>query len=212
MILESHYLHYLSLLLDGDKEGCSKFINSLLNDGVDVKEIYTNVIKRSMYRIGQLWELDKTTIAKEHQATKITELMISQIYPSILAIPKTGKKVIVTCADKEFHELGARMVSDIFELNGWKSTFLGANIPADELLQTIQETLPDLVAISSNYYINVIRLLKEIEMITEKFPDQKIIVGGQVFSNGNESILDEYKNVKYINCLYMLESYLKENN
>ncbi|MFH0734553.1 MAG: cobalamin-dependent protein [bacterium] len=209
MIFESQYLHYLSLLLEGDKKGCSQIIKSLLDEGIDVKEIYTNVIKRSMYRIGQLWELDKTTIAKEHCATKITELVINQIYPHILSIPKTGNKVIVTCADKEFHELGARMVSDIFELNGWTSTFLGANTPANELLNSIAEIQPELVAISINFYINFIRLVKEIELINERFPNQKIVVGGQAFSNGGESVLSEYQNVTYISCLYTLEDFIK---
>jgi len=184
----------------------------MLESGVPVKEIYTDVIKRSMYRIGQLWENDRTSIAREHQATKITEIMISLIYPYILKVPKIDKKVIVTCTDKEFHELGARMVSDIFELNGWKSIYLGANTPKDELIRLIEEENPDVVAISINFYINIVRLIKEIELISEKFPDLQIVVGGQAFSNGNKELLEKYDNVKYISCLDSLEDFIKEKS
>ncbi len=210
MVLESQYLHYLSALIDGKKDECTRIILSLLDNGVPVKEIYTNVIKRSMYRIGQLWENDRTSIAREHQATKITEIIINIIYPYILKVPKIEKKVIVTCTDKEFHELGARMVSDVFELNGWNSIYLGANTPKDELIKLIEEEKPNLVAISLNFYINIVRLMKEIELINEKFPDLQIIVGGQAFNDGNEEILHKYKNVKYISCLYSLEEFIKE--
>lgn len=212
MVLESQYLHYLSALLDGNKEDCTRIIISMLESGVPVKEIYTDVIKRSMYRIGQLWENDRTSIAREHQATKITEIMISLIYPYILKVPKIDKKVIVTCTDKEFHELGARMVSDIFELNGWKSIYLGANTPKDELIRLIEEENPDVVAISINFYINIVRLIKEIELISEKFPDLQIVVGGQAFSNGNKELLEKYDNVKYISCLDSLEDFIKEKS
>jgi methanogenic corrinoid protein MtbC1 len=184
----------------------------MLESGVPVKEIYTDVIKRSMYRIGQLWENDRTSIAREHQATKITEIMISLIYPYILKVPKIDKKVIVTCTDKEFHELGARMVSDIFELNGWKSIYLGANTPKDELIRLIEEENPDVVAISINFYINIVRLIKEIELISEKCPDLQIVVGGQAFSNGNKELLEKYDNVKYISCLDSLEDFIKEKS
>mgnify|MGYP000979493204 CR=1 FL=1 len=212
MILESQYLHYLAALTDGNKEECTRIILSLLESGVSVKEIYTDVIKRSMYRIGQLWENDRTSIAREHQATKITEIIINLIYPHILSVPKINKKVIVTCTDKEFHELGARMVSDVFELNGWHSIYLGANTPKEELLTLIEEEKPDIVAISLNFYINIVRLMREIEAINEKFPTQKIIVGGQAFSEGKEAILQKFENVKYISCIYTLEDYLKSLN
>ncbi len=212
MILESHYLHYLSALLDGNKEECTRIVITLLESGVPVKEIYTDIIKRSMYRIGQLWENDRTSIAREHQATKITETIISLIYPYILRVPKIDKKVIVTCTDKEFHELGARIVSDIFELNGWHSIFLGANTPKEELVRLIEEEKPDLVALSLNFYINIVRLIKEVELINERFPDLPIIVGGQGLSEGKHEILDKFANVKYISCLDTLEEYIKNNS
>jgi len=210
MILEAYYLHYFSALIEGNKDECSKVINNLLHEKVDIKDIYTQIVKRSMYRIGQMWENDKVNIAVEHRATKITEIIINQIYQYIQAIPKHGKKVVVTCADKEFHELGARMVSDIFELNGWDSTFLGANTPSNELLNIIEEVNPEVVAISINFYINIVRLLKEIEMISERFPEIKIIVGGQAFADGKEDVLANYPNVTFISCLYTLEDLIKQ--
>jgi len=212
LLLESHYLHYMSALLEGDKEGCLRIVHTLLDEGVEVKEIYTGLVKRSMYRIGQLWENDKASIAKEHVATKITELIINVMYPHILVVPKNGKKVIVTCSDKEFHELGARMVSDIFEMNGWESTFLGANTPSENLIEVIEEKKPDIVAISINFYINIVRLIKEIELISEKYPGLQIVIGGQAFSEGKEDVLAKYSNVKYISCIYTLEEYLKNFN
>lgn len=118
MITDAIYYHYLSALLEGNKAECVKIIANLLEKNEDVKEIYTKLFQKSMYRVGYLWEHNRASVANEHRATKITESLLSLVYPKILDIEKVDKKVIITCIDKEFHELGARMVSDYFELMG----------------------------------------------------------------------------------------------
>lgn len=188
MISEANYLHYLSALLDGDKAECTRIVNTLLENNTDIKEIYTKLFQRSMYRIGHLWESNRSSIAEEHIATKITESLLNLVYPRIMETPRNGKKIVITCVDKEFHEIGPRIVSDFFELNGWESIFLGANTPANEVLNIIKDKQPDLVGISNSFYINVLRLVKMIELIIGEFPDQEIIVGGQALADDQNKV------------------------
>ena len=44
--------------------------------------------------------------------------------------------------------MGSRMVAALFENDGWDSTYLGAAVPVDAMLQSIGEQTPDLVALS----------------------------------------------------------------
>ena len=74
MIPEAVYLHYLNALLDGDKKQCLQIVVNLLDQKVSLKEIYLQLFQRSMYRIGQMWENERCSIANEHIATKITEI------------------------------------------------------------------------------------------------------------------------------------------
>ncbi|MEW6702730.1 MAG: hypothetical protein AB1298_08415, partial [Bacteroidota bacterium] len=67
---------------------------------------------------------------------------------------------------------------------------------------------PDIVGISSSFYINIIRLIKLIEAIQNEFPEQEILVGGQALAEGRSECLTGYKNVRYITCLNGLEEYL----
>ncbi len=208
MITDSVYYHYLNALFEGNKAECVKIITNLLERNEDVKEIYTKIFQKSMYRIGYLWEHNRASIANEHRATKITESLLNLVYPKILEIEKIDKKIIITCIDKEFHELGARMVSDYFELMGWNSVFLGANTPQNEILNIIKEEKPDLVGISNNFYINIARLLKLLEKIKQEYPKQNVIIGGQAL-NGNSNIsLSKFKRVAFIHDLDELENYI----
>lgn len=210
MIKQAVYLHYLAALLDGDKATCVHIVDNLVDEETDIKEIYIDLIQKSMYRVGHLWERSRVSVATEHIATKITENILSMLYPVVFSTPKTGKSAVVTCIDKEFHELGARIVSDYLEYKGLSTYFLGANIPPHELINLIEIKRPDVVGISANLYINVMRALKIIEDIKEKFPEQKIIVGGQAFNSDYSDELRSYKNCTYLPSLDDIDRYVKD--
>ena len=208
MISEAVYLHYLNALLDGDKKQCLQIVLKLINNNVSIKDIYMELFQRSMYRIGQLWEKERCSIADEHVATNITEGLIELVSTSFANDNKIGKLVLITCIDKEFHDLGARMVAGYFEANGWDTIFAGSNTPEQEIIHLIKEKQPDIVGISSSFYININRLIKLVQVIKENFPAQEILVGGQALSEGHTDILSVYDKVNYITCINGLEKYI----
>ncbi len=208
MISEAKYLHYLNSILKGNKAECIEIINNLLEEGIPVICIYNDIFKRSMYRIGQLWEKNRCTVADEHLATQITKLCLNLVYPKIEKVPKNDKTVLITCVDKEFHEIGPKMVSDYFELNGWTSIFLGSNMPDADVIKIIADKKPDVVGISNNFYMNLLRTLKLIENIKENNQNLKIIVGGQAIEKAENNTLDKYDNVVIIRDLDHLQNYI----
>jgi methanogenic corrinoid protein MtbC1 len=214
MVKESVYLHYLSALLDGDKKTCKKIVTDLIDEGVDLKDIYIDLLQKSMYRVGQLWERDRANVSVEHIATQITKEMIYLVSSKINPDNDSDHSAVVTCVDKEFHEIGPKIISDFFEMHGWDVFYLGANTPRGEILRMIKEQQPSVVGLSINFYMNLVRLMKVIEEINENFPDQKIIIGGQALQDDKSDILSEYKNVTYIPTLDALEEYLSsyQNN
>jgi methanogenic corrinoid protein MtbC1 len=208
MISEAVYLHYLDSLLEGNKKQCLNIVNSLADSGVPIKEIFINVFQRSMYRVGQMWEKERCTVAEEHIATKITESLIEQITSKYDSKEKLNKTVVITCIDKEFHEIGARMVAGFFEVNGWSTYYLGSNTPHSCLLKLIDDKKPDVLGISINFYVNIPRLIKLIEEIKAQNPDQQIIVGGQALGEGHSEILNEFPDVTYLASLDELEKFI----
>jgi methanogenic corrinoid protein MtbC1 len=103
------------------------------------------------------------------------------------------------------------MVAGYFEAAGWDTIFAGSNTPEHDIIQLIEEKKPDLVGISSSFYINVNRLIRLVHTIKSDFPEQEILVGGQALSEEHSKILSVYGNVHYITCLNGLEKYLTEH-
>jgi methanogenic corrinoid protein MtbC1 len=207
-IKQSHFLAFYNALVDGDKDGCANLVQSLIEEGVNLKDIYVELFQKSLYRIGKLWDDNKLSIPEEHMATRIVEYLINRFAP--VGKSNSDKKVVVACIDKEFHEIGAKMVSNIFELNGWKSYYLGASVPNKEILKFVKRIDPDIIALSWSLYLNLGRFLEVLDHLTRYFPTKKILIGGQALSENSNNILKKYKNIEYIESLDSLESYLKK--
>jgi MerR family transcriptional regulator, light-induced transcriptional regulator len=211
MVTETAYLHYLDALLEGNKGECKRIILELINHNTEIREIYSKIIQRSMYRIGKLWERNRACIGTEHLATQITHSMLGVIYSQISPVNKKGFSVLITCVDNEYHAIGAQIISDYFELQGWQTYFLGANPPHKNIIKMVEEKKPVLLGISNNFYMNVVKLLELIDNIKNIYPDQKIIIGGQAPCNCGCDEITKYKDVKYIDSFDELDAYLIAN-
>ena len=142
-------------------------------------------------------------------ATAIVEGLFVLVYPMIFGAEHTGKKAVISCLANEFHQVGGKMIADIFELNGWDGYFLGANMPAEELIKFIDEKKPDLLGLSLSIYFNINTLLETIDTVRIHYSDLDIIVGGQAFRWGGRDVIAGLKGVTYLESIDSLEKMIR---
>ena len=209
-ISEKLYQDYLSSLLSGEKFTCRQIVQNLIGDKVELKDLYINLFQRSLYEVGELWENNRITVATEHLATTITSNLMTLAYPLIFNTEKIGKKAIITAITNEYHQIGARMVADLMELEGWDTFFLGSNTPIKDLEEMIREKEPDYLALSVAIYFNMSKLEEILKRINLEFPDLQIVIGGQAFRWGGEDVVKKFDNVKLFKDMLLFEKFLKE--
>lgn len=124
---EAVYQRYLEGLLTNNRHQCQINFVQWLEATPELRTLYEDLVRRSLYKVGELWEQGKISVATEHLATAISESLLNLTYPRLFAQPRIGKSAVVTCVANEYHQIGGKMVADIFELNGWRGYFLGAN-------------------------------------------------------------------------------------
>ncbi len=184
MIDEKLYESYLSALLAGRRSECYSMVQNLLNEKIDLKTLYADLFQRSMYRVGELWENNRITVANEHIATAITESLLNLVYPTVFSSDRTGKKALISCSANEFHQIGGKIVADYFEFNGWDGHFLGANTPPENIVQFVQDLRPAVVGLSLSILSNLEHLKRCIEAVRSDFPNMDLLIGGQAFRWG----------------------------
>lgn len=209
MLDETFFNNYLEALLRGDRAQCRERVQQLVQAGMDIKEIYTHLFQRSLYRVGELWETNRISVASEHLATAITEGLLSMVYPQIFAAEHIDKKAVISCTVNEWHQIGGKMVADIFELNGWHGHFLGANTPVDDLLAFIHDTRPDVLGLSLSLSANLDALVQVTDTVRSTFGDLDIFFGGQAFRWVGLDTLKRFPRTSYVASLADLEKIIK---
>jgi len=201
---------FLKNLLTGNRAACSDITRIYLSMNPSIKDLYEGLLKSSLYKVGKLWEANRISVATEHLATAVTESILNELFESIISKKRNQKSVVLACVENEMHQVGIKMVADIFEKNGWDSLFLGTGIPTDELLRFIRQAKPNLLAISLSVYFNLPNLLQMLSRIRAEFPELPILLGGQAIQQMKAQHFPE-------NCivffdLYQLESYIRTRN
>lgn len=175
---------FLRLLLGGERHAASRLILDAVESGLPVREVYLHVFQPSQREIGRLWQTNQVSVAQEHYCTAATQLIMSQLYPRIFRTEKNGRRMVATSISGELHEIGVRIVADFFEMEGWDTYYLGANSPAQAVLQALAERDAQVLAISATmtFHLRAVENLIASVRASEQSRGVKVMVGGYPFN------------------------------
>jgi methanogenic corrinoid protein MtbC1 len=71
---------YLQALRKGDPHTALTVATEALADGASVHDVYVDVLQPAQYAIGQEWEWNRITVAKEQIATSITHSVMTRLH------------------------------------------------------------------------------------------------------------------------------------
>lgn len=174
---------YLQALLRGERHVASRMILDAVEGGVSVKEVYLHVFQPCQHEIGRLWQMNRLSVAEEHYCTAATQLVMSQLYPFLFGRPKSGRTLVATCVSGDLHEIGLRMVTDFFEIEGWDTFYLGASVPAASVIRTLRDRRADVLAVSATmpFHVRAVSDLIAEARASDVGKRVKILVGGYPF-------------------------------
>jgi methylmalonyl-CoA mutase cobalamin-binding domain/chain len=175
---------YLEALLHAERHVASRLVLNAVERGVSVRDIYLHVFQPAQYEIGRLWQMNEISVAQEHYCTAATQLIMSQLYPHIFSTERVGRKLVAACVGGELHEIGVRMVADFFEMEGWDTYYLGANAPAETILEAVEDRRADILGLSATMTFHVHLVAELIDQVRRSgaVARVKILVGGYPFN------------------------------
>jgi methanogenic corrinoid protein MtbC1 len=192
MVKEAVLARYLVPLLRGDRKGCRTVVEETLQTGVPANSVYVHLIWPIMVETERLLRTDKITPAQEHLATRINRTIVAQLQNKLPRRPSKNKKVVICCAADELQELGAQMMVDLFESDGWEVRFLGGGLSNDDIFAFINEYAPDVLLIYGASPKQAPEIRKLIDTIkgVNAWPNLRIMVSGGLF-NRAEGLWEE---------------------
>jgi MerR family transcriptional regulator, light-induced transcriptional regulator len=142
-------IRYLDALKLGSGRAADQVIDGALVDHVSVNDVYLGIFQPTGYEIGRLWQRNQFSVAQEHLATAIIERQMGDLHSLFRPQRERDKTLVIGCVDKELHRLGARMVADFFEQDGWTVHYLGATVPTSTFIAIAKDLHADLIGLAS---------------------------------------------------------------
>lgn len=174
---------YLLAALEGRRLDALNLVLDAARGGMDLATLQHDVVGRVQVELGRLWHEGELSVVEEHLVSRISEQVLSALALHMPRTPRLGRRVLVTGANGDLHDIGLRVLVDRFDLAGFDPVFLGASTPADEAARAAADFEVDLVLLGAKLAIHVRGAAATIELLraqpaTAKLP---VIVGGRPF-------------------------------
>lgn len=176
---------YLAALLRGDRRDAQQAVTAALDGGSSIRDVYRHVFEPVQQEIGRLWQLNQISVAQEHFCTAATQQLMAQLYGRIFAGERRDERAVAMCVGGELHEVGLRIVTDLLELSGWQTWYLGASVPPGAAVQLCVDRGAGALLVSATLppHIHDVQ-----EVITHfrarpELGAAKVVVGGRAFGN-----------------------------
>ncbi len=147
-------------------------------------EFFSTKINNVTHYVGNQWEINQLSVAKEHMSTANIESMSQYFLNKYETSTMSDTTILVASLKDEFHSLGMKISIEILKKLGYKIINLGTNTPSKNILNTILEFQCDYIIISGSLPTNLASIASLIKEIKLNNFDQtsKIILGGNAFS------------------------------
>ncbi len=171
-------------ILKGERRGAQRLFENALTRSSTLVGSEVHVIQPAMYGIGRAWQENRATVAQEHLATAISQSLMASAFGQVMPKDDNGGRALLACTPGNHHDVGLRMVSDAFEMDGWQAQFLGGNTPLSALISQCTDYAPHVLCLSASLPQHL-RILKETLLALRQRlgPDcPRVVVGGLVFN------------------------------
>ena len=174
---------FLQAILSPNRKAATDLALGALRAGRSIQDLYLHIFQESLYEVGRLWESNKITVAQEHMATAITQSVMAIVYEHIGFPGGARGKMVITGVEGELHQIGAHMVADVLESDGWDVIFLGTNTPDAGVLAAIDTYQAAAIGISVTILLNIPQVLRLVKSIKDRWGARapRIILGGAAF-------------------------------
>jgi MerR family transcriptional regulator, light-induced transcriptional regulator len=151
---------------------------SLLAAVLPPRELVHKVALPLMRQVGEAWHAGKLSIAQEHMTSALLRNQLGALIPLHRRSTPAAKLLFATPSG-ELHEFGILVSAMLAAGGGLGITYLGANLPGEEIVFAAQKAAPQVVVLGFIGANGAKIGLAEIQKVAHKLPAQvELWVGG----------------------------------
>lgn len=156
-----------------------QIIIDAVDEGLGVRDAILNVLLPAQREVGHLWHLNEISVAEEHMVTSTTQRLMAVLANRAIREPDRGRTAVTAAVAGNAHEIGIRAISYLLESEGWRTIYLGADVPRIEIPAAVETFAADIVLLSLALSTQLPALKRALTAIRSIGGiDVKIMIGG----------------------------------
>ena len=129
-----------------DEPGAHAALDRLLSTFA-LDTVLRDAVLPYLQELGERWQRGDIGVADEHFASNV-------IRGRLAGLARgwghgLGPQALLACMPGELHDMALLAFGVVLNRNGWRISYLGADTPLEDLIQTAQATRPDLVVVTA---------------------------------------------------------------
>ncbi|NQV73537.1 cobalamin B12-binding domain-containing protein [bacterium] len=187
----------------------------IIEEGHPLASVMDGVLSPIMRHFGSRYVNGELSIGDEHCVTQsMREVLIGlSLNSRQTGLKPASKTAVVGCARGEVHELGALMVRLILENAGWKTVYLGLNVPTEEFSDQQLKHRADMVCVSItpvSGWGDVQNIVTLMDRMYESSAPYRLAIGGGIMAHYAEMNQDElaFVDLSFFDAIVPFSSWL----
>jgi len=162
--------------LQGDADGLFDLFIYLSKNRIKFGNLVDGIVQPALEKIGYMWEKKQINVEDEHLASSAVKTALARLVVHLPRQRKKNIKVLCSCTEGEYHDIGIRSLGYELELNGYNLQYLGSDTPFSSIQEAVKKEKPSYVFISStspvfseeDFVKNIKRLAKTAAAVKSK--------------------------------------------
>lgn len=171
-------------VVEYDEERAAELSQAALDEGIDAYEAIMDGLAAGMETVGKLYDSQEYFVPEVLMCSDALYRGLDILKPHVKETEaKVKGQVVIGTVEGDVHDIGKNLVKMMFEVAGFTVHDLGRDVKLERFVEEQLKTDSEIVALSALMTTSMLAMPKVIEMIRQRNPKVKIMIGGAPVSS-----------------------------
>ena len=164
-----------------EEEKVKEAAQRVVDEGLDAYDAVMNGLAAGMEIVGDLYDKHEYFVPELLMAADALYAGLDILKPHLKlddVDQRMKGQVVIGTVQGDVHDIGKNLIKMMFEVAGFTVHDLGRDVPLEKFAEEQMRTDSEIVALSAMMTTTMMGMKKVVQMIKEKNPDVKIMLGG----------------------------------
>lgn len=141
--------------------------------------VVIEILQKGLAQIGRDWYQNKVSVQQEHFASALAIRRLNALAAATPSPSRPGK-IMIGCPPDERHTFPPLLLTLLLRYQGWEALYLGADVPLNQMEETITAVSPRLVILTAQQIHTAATLRQMAHLLAEQ--EVPVAFGGRIFN------------------------------